>query len=116
MGEVAVHLDHQARAAVQRAAEAVAVGRPDPLLARAAQHADARVLAADRLGEVGGAVGGGVVDDEHPAVGARPVELGQHGARPGRRRSRPRRRSGPRPRPGPGAGALTPAGARRPRR
>jgi len=77
--EVGVHLDHVGDPLGPRehVAERVDVRAPEPLLARAMQHADPRVLARERVGELAGAIGARVVDDEDLHVGLRGEDLAQ---------------------------------------
>ena len=64
VGQVGVHLDEPVVAAVEAHAEAVAVGVAEAVLLRAHEHVDLAELGAGGPGEVGGAVGAVVVDDE----------------------------------------------------
>ena len=59
----------------------------DPAVGRQPDQDDARVALGDRGHDVGGAVGGGVVDDEAPRAGRRP----RRGSRPAPARRSPRR-------------------------
>ena len=65
MREVAIHLEDQLGVARERAAEAGEVRRPEPLLAVAVEDVDERELRRERIGELAGPVGRGVVDHEH---------------------------------------------------
>ena len=65
VGEVGVHLHHVARAVVERVAEAGEVGGPDAVLLGAVEHLHPVVLGGELVGELAGAVGRAVVDDEH---------------------------------------------------
>ena len=67
MGEVGVHLADELCAARQRLAKAGDVGRAEALLARPVEHRDVRVLGRQPVGDLPGAVGRGVVDDQHVA-------------------------------------------------
>jgi hypothetical protein len=71
VGQVGVHLDDQLRAGRQRLAEAGEVGAAEAVLARAVQDADVAVVAGELVGQLAGAVGRGVVDDEHGGVDGR---------------------------------------------
>ena len=62
--EVGVHLDEDVVALLEAPGEAGPVGRAEPGLLGAAQDVDRAVLGAPLLGQVGGAVGAAVVDDE----------------------------------------------------
>jgi outer membrane lipoprotein SlyB len=76
VGEVGVHLHHVARAAVERVAEAREVRRADAVLLGAVEHLQVVVLARPAVGDLAGAVGRAVVDDEDAkAVGG---GAGQH--------------------------------------
>jgi hypothetical protein len=68
VGEVAVDLAHDAGAARERVVESGDVGRPEAVLRGAVQHLDVRVGRGEPVRDRAGAVGRGVVDDEHPAV------------------------------------------------
>ncbi len=75
VGEVGVHLHHIARAVVERVAKAGEVGRTDAVPSRAMEHLHPVVLDRETIGELAGAVGRAVVDDEHAeAVGRRARE------------------------------------------
>ncbi len=65
MGEVGVHLHHVARAVVERVAKAGEVGRADAVLLGAVQHLHPVVLGGQPIGDLAGAVGRAVVDDQH---------------------------------------------------
>ena len=69
MGEVGVHLQHQAGAGLERPVESGDVGGAEAFLARAAQDLDLLVPGREPLGDLPGAVGRVVVDDQHPARG-----------------------------------------------
>ena len=75
VGTVGVHLPDHVVAAAEGDLEPVVVRRAEALLAGAVQHAHARVLGRDRVGEVAGAVGRAVVDDQDVDLG-----LGVHAA------------------------------------
>ena len=84
MGEVGVHLHHVARAVVERVAKAGQVGGADPVLLGAVQHLHPVALGGEPIGDLAGAVGRAVVDDQDlvgPIVGSR-----EHLARGGRYR------------------------------
>jgi hypothetical protein len=66
---VAIHRQQQLGAALESVAEAREVRAAEPLLARAAQQVQARLAAGRLLDPVAGAVGAGVVDDEHLEAG-----------------------------------------------
>ena len=90
MGEVGVHLQHQAGAGLERPVESGDVGGAEAFLVRPPQNLDLLVPGGEPLGDLPGAVGRVVVDDQHPARGR---HLGQHrlddrlDVRPPRRRS-----------------------------
>ena len=63
--EVAVHLEDQLGAVLERAAEAGEVRGAEALLARAVQDGHAVELGGERVRDVSGAVGRVVVDHEH---------------------------------------------------
>jgi hypothetical protein len=75
---VGVHLDDELVVALQRAGEPGQVGGAEPVLARPVQHADARVRGGHLVGQLAGAVGARVVDDEHLGVGYGGVQTRQH--------------------------------------
>ena len=62
--QVGVHLEEQVGAAGQRVAKAGDVGLAEALLAGAVQHLDVGVLAGQAVGQLAGAVGRVVVDDQ----------------------------------------------------
>ncbi len=64
MGEVAVHLEHELRAARQHVPEPVDVRAPQPLLAGAVEDLDPRQLGREPVGDLARAVGRVVVDHE----------------------------------------------------
>ena len=68
MREVAVDLEHELGALGKRAAEAGDVGRAETFLAIAVEHRDAGKPSGKLVGQLAGAVRGGVVDHEHAAV------------------------------------------------
>ena len=68
MGEVAVHLEHELGALRERPPEARDVRRADPLLRLAVEHGDPRELRGEPVGDLAGAVGRAVVDDEHAVL------------------------------------------------
>ena len=68
MGEVGVHLADQLGAAGERLAKAGDVGRAEALLARPVEHRDVRMLGGQPVGDLPGAVGRGVVDDQQVAA------------------------------------------------
>src|SRR5690606_11155194 len=76
---VGVHLDDGVVVALERPPEAVEVGAPEPLLAGPVQHVQARVGRRCLLGPLTGAVGRGVVDDEHADVGDALAQRGERG-------------------------------------
>ncbi len=71
---VGVHLDDDLVLAGQRVPEAVEVGGAEAVLAGAVQDADPLVGGGEGVGELAGAVGAGVVDDEDVGVGQRGVQ------------------------------------------
>ena len=62
--QIGVHLDEDVVAPVEPPGESGPVGGAQARGLGAAQHADAAELTCERFGEIGGAVGAGVVDDE----------------------------------------------------
>src|SRR6478752_7548152 len=77
--EVAVHLQDELGALVERAAEAGEVRRAEPLLALAMEDGDERQLRGEAIGELPGAVGRVVVDHEHAvAVAQNALQGAQH--------------------------------------
>src|SRR5262245_20121012 len=68
VGEVGVHLEDVLGPLIERVAEAVAVGRTQPQLARSLEQMDARRGGHPLLHDRGGAVGRVVVDDEDVQV------------------------------------------------
>ncbi len=69
MGEVGVHRDGEVGALRNRSAEPGDVGGAEAELALAVDHLDAPVvLRRQPVGDLAGAVGGGVVDDDHADV------------------------------------------------
>ena len=66
VGEVGVHLDDEICAARQRLAKARDVGGAETLLARPVKHRDVLVRRCEPLGDLPGAVGRGVIDDQDP--------------------------------------------------
>ena len=80
--EVGVHLEDVAGAGRERAREARQVGRAEALAHGPVQHLDlARVRRGQLVGDGAGAVGGVVVDDEHPKALGR--DLAEHATRGG---------------------------------
>ncbi len=71
MREVAVHLEYELGAVGERAAEAGDVGVSQSFLLRPMQDADERKLCRQLVGQLAGAVGGGVVDHEDAIALAR---------------------------------------------
>ena len=65
MLQVGIHLDHRVVAVRKAVPKAVAVRGTETGLAVATLHRDTPERAAETLGDVSGAVGAGVVDDEH---------------------------------------------------
>ncbi len=63
--EVGVHLEHVGAAVVERVAKTGEVGGADAVLLGAVQHLDPFVLGSEAVGDLAGAVGRAVVDDEH---------------------------------------------------
>ena len=82
MGEVGVHLQHVAGAVVERVAEAGEVGRADAVLLGAMQHMHPLVLGGQPIGDLAGAVGRAVVDDQHVEAARAPARR-EHLARGG---------------------------------
>ena len=78
VGEVAVHLEHELGAVVERAAEAGQVGGPEPLLRRRGAAPRPRLLGGEPVGEVASPVGRVVVDHQHAVVGPEPLEQRAH--------------------------------------
>ena len=74
MGEVAVHLEHELRAVVQRATEPGQVRGAQPPLGRPVEDGHPPTPGGEPVGERSGTVGGVVVDHEHAIVGAEPLE------------------------------------------
>ena len=76
MREVGVHLAEAREAEVQGDPEAIEVGRAEAQLARTPEQPDAvRVLLAERVHEVAGAIGRAVVDDEDGEVAGQAEDL-----------------------------------------
>ncbi len=72
VGEVRVHLHDALGAELERPAEPGDVRGAEALLARSVEHRDPLVLGREAVGDVAGAIGGIVVDDEDPgALGRR---------------------------------------------
>ena len=71
VGAVGVHLADHVVAGVERHPEAVQVGRAQAGLVGAVQDRDLRVGGGEPVGDVAGAVGRAVVDDEDVDVGLR---------------------------------------------
>jgi hypothetical protein len=68
VGEVTVHLEHELGAVGERTAEAGEVGRPEALFARPVEDVDEGKLRCEPVGDLAGAVGRAVVDDEHAVL------------------------------------------------
>ena len=77
MGEVGVHLDDPLGAAVEGDAEAGQVGGPEALLARRGGAPTIDSSGREAVGDLAGAVGRVVVDDQDPPRGG---QLLEHGA------------------------------------
>ena len=67
MGEVGVHLQYEAGAGLERPVESGDVGGAEAFLARPPQNLDLLVPGGKPLGDLPGAVGRVVVDDQDPA-------------------------------------------------
>src|SRR3954470_12140538 len=83
VGEVSVHLADERGAGIQGPAEAGQIGLPEPELRVAVKHVDlAGELGGQAISDCAGAVGRGVVDDQHPMAVGRghpyDVERGAH--------------------------------------
>ena len=79
MRQVGVHLDQYLVAALESPAEAVAVRGAEAHRAEAPEHRDVGRMSLRRgLGEIGGAVGAAVVDDEQLRIGYRDPDVPQH--------------------------------------
>ena len=77
--EVAVHLEHELGAVVERASEPGEIRRPEPFLARPVEHVDVAELGCELVRHRSGAVGRAVVDHEHArAFREHAAERAQH--------------------------------------
>ena len=77
--QVAVHLHEGVEPTMQAPREPVPVGAAEARLARPPQHVDPPELLTDSEGEVSGAVGAGVVDDQDVGLTVRVTNAPEHG-------------------------------------
>jgi hypothetical protein len=78
VGEVGVHLDTGVEPVVEAPPEPGPVGAPEARLAVPTEQLDSSDLLPQRFGDLGGAVGATVVDDQHGGLGERVTNAPQY--------------------------------------
>lgn len=68
VGKISIHLHDRRSSRIQGTPEAGEVCRAEPLLALAVEHLEVAAFSGEAVGDLAGAVGGGIVDHEDPVV------------------------------------------------